>query len=330
MSHQAMHAGARALPEPEDTGDELTRDVLAGLSRTPRTLPSKYLYDARGSELFAAICDLDEYYLARAETEILRTHAHDLAVMIGPEACVVELGSGEARKTELLLSALADPIAYVPVDICEPELVRAAARIATRYPWIEVLPLHADYGRPFSLPLSAEPARSTAVFFPGSTIGNFEPLAARHFLARIGALAAPGGVVVVGVDLKKDPAALLAAYDDRAGVTAAFNRNLLVRLNRECGADFALDGFRHRARWNDALGRIEMLLVSTRAQTVHVDGRSFRFAAEDTITTEHCYKYTIDEFAALAEQAGLEVGQSLLDHDARFSVHVLRWPRRVR
>jgi dimethylhistidine N-methyltransferase len=302
---------------------ELAADVRAGLAKTPRTLPCKYLYDQRGAELFEAICDLDEYYLTRAETEVLRAHARDLAALIGPEARLVELGSGEARKTELLLSALVDPVAYVPVDICAPELSRSAERIATRYPWIEVLPLHADYTRPFSLPVTAEPARRTAVFFPGSTIGNFEPLAARHFLERMGTLAGSGGSVIVGVDLKKDEEQLVAAYDDRSGTTAAFNKNLLVRVNRECGADFAHDGFRHRVRWNAALGRIEMLLESTRAQTVHVDGVTFRFGPGETITTEHCYKYGIDEFAALAAQAGLELQQSFLDHDARFSVHAL-------
>jgi dimethylhistidine N-methyltransferase len=243
---------------------------------------------------------------------------------------VIELGSGEARKTELLLSALIDPVAYVPVDICAPELTRAAARIATRYPWIEVLPVHADYGRAFELPHSAQAPRRSVVFFPGSTIGNFEPLAAQHFLSRMAKLAGSDGVVIVGVDLKKDPATLVAAYDDSAGLTAAFDKNLLARVNRECHADFALDGFHHRARWNPAFGRIEMQLESTRAQAVHVCGIAFHFAAGDTITTEHCYKYTVAEFRALASVAGLEPVQSFVDQDGGFSVHALRAPRRSR
>jgi dimethylhistidine N-methyltransferase len=315
------------IAEPEH---DFSRDVFAGLRKVPRSLPCKYLYDARGSQLFSAICEQDEYYLTRVETEILRAHARDLAALIGPEARVIELGSGEARKTELLLSALIDPVAYVPVDICAPELERAAARIATRYPWIEVLPVNADYGRAFALPPTTEPARRSVVFFPGSTIGNFEPLAAQHFLSRMAKLAGSDGVVVVGVDLKKDPATLIAAYDDRAGLTAAFDKNLLARVNAECRADFALDGFRHRARWNPAFGRIEMQLESTRAQTVHVGGIAFNFAPGETITTEHCYKYSLDEFSSLAEFAGLEPIQSFVDREGRFSVHALRVPRRSR
>ena len=321
---------SRATPLPSSADVEMSRDVFAGLRKLPRSLPCKYLYDARGSQLFSAICELDEYYLTRAETEILRAHARDIATLIGPEARVIELGSGEARKTELLLSALIDPVAYVPIDICKPELERAAARIATRYPWIEVLPLHADYGRAFELPRAAQAPRCNVVFFPGSTIGNLEPLAAQHFLSRMGKLAGNDGVIIVGVDLKKDPATLIAAYDDSAGLTAAFDKNLLARVNSECHADFALDGFRHRAHWNPVFGRIEMLLESTRAQTVHVGGIAFQFAAGDTITTEHCYKYTLDEFRALASVAGLQPIQSFVDQDGRFSVHALRVTNRSR
>lgn len=328
----ASHAAntATALHPSGDVEHDLSREVFAGLRKQPRSLPCKYLYDARGSQLFSAICELDEYYLTRAETEILRSHARDIATLIGPEARVIELGSGEARKTELLLSALVDPVAYVPIDICKPELDRAAARIATRYPWIEVLPLHADYGRSLELPRTTQAPRCNAVFFPGSTIGNFEPLAAQHFLSRMAKLAGNDGVIIVGVDLKKDPATLIAAYDDREGLTAAFDKNLLARVNSECHADFALDGFRHRAHWNPAFGRIEMLLESTRAQTVHVGGIAFHFAAGDTITTEHCYKYTLDEFRSLASVAGLAPIQSFVDHDGRFSVHALRVPNRSR
>jgi dimethylhistidine N-methyltransferase len=318
------------LPAGAETEHELSRDVFSGLRKLPRSLPCKYLYDARGSQLFSAICEQDEYYLTRAETEILRAHARDLATLIGPEALVIELGSGEARKTELLLSALIDPVAYVPIDICAPELTRAAARIGTRYPWIEVLPVNADYGRTFELPRTTLAPRSNVVFFPGSTIGNFEPLAAQHFLSRMAKLAGSDGVIVVGVDLKKDPATLIAAYDDSAGLTAAFDKNLLARVNAECNADFALDGFRHRARWNPAFGRIEMQLESTRSQTVRVGGIAFHFAAGDTITTEHCYKYTLEEFQALASVAGLSPVQSFVDQDGRFSVHALRAPHRSR
>jgi uncharacterized SAM-dependent methyltransferase len=294
-SSAALRSFATVAPELD-----LARDVFAGLRKVPRSLPCKYLYDARGARLFSANREQDEHCLTDAETDILRTHAGDLAALIGPKARLIELGGGEARKTELLLSALIDPVAYIPIDISAAEL---------------------------TLPPTTESARRSVVFFPGSMIGNLEPFAVPHFLARMAALAGSEGVVIVGVDLKKDPAEMVAAYDDRTGITAAFDKNWLARVNEACHANFALDGFRHRARWNAAFGRIEMLLESTRAQTVYIEGRPFHFAPGDTITTEHCYKYSLEEFRELALVAGLQPLRSFSDHDGWFSVHALCAPR---
>jgi L-histidine Nalpha-methyltransferase len=298
-------------------------DAWIGLASPRKTLPCKYFYDARGSALFERICDLPEYYPTRTELAILEAHADEMAACLGPRCLLIELGSGSSRKTRLLLDRLHEPAGYVPIDISSAARAGSLRVLAKAYPSLEVLPVCADYGDSLELPHPrVEPARR-AVFFPGSTIGNFTPPDAQRFLARMARMAQSDGGILIGADLRKAPALLEAAYDDAAGVTAAFDLNLLVRLNDEVGADFALDRFQHRAVWNEEAGRVEMHLVSTVDQDVRVAGRRFRFAAGESIHTENSYKYSLDGFAKLAEAAGLAVRQVWTDERRWFSVQWL-------
>lgn len=301
----------------------LLDDVLAGLSRRPKTLPSKYFYDERGSALFDAICDLPEYYLTRTELQIMTAHAAEMAEVLGPRVVLVELGSGSSVKTPLLLDPLHEPAAYVPVDISREHLSRTAADLDGRYPQLAVLPVCADFTQPFELP-ATPPRRCVAAYFPGSTIGNFEPGAARRLLAQIRALVGDDGWLLIGIDLAKAPDIINAAYNDSAGVTARFNLNLLARINRELGADFDLDGFCHRAVYLPQRQRVEMHLVAQRAQTVHVGGRRITFAAGESIHTENSYKYTRDGFARLAANAGFTPRREWRDARGWFAVVLLR------
>lgn len=289
----------------------LVEDVLGGLRASPKRLSPTYFYDERGSQLFDEICELPEYYITRTETEILERHCGAIAACIGPDALLVELGSGASTKTRLLLDKLPDLAAYVPVDISRSHLLAAAHRIADAYPKLEVLPACADFTRPFALPKPRRVPSRVVVFFPGSTIGNFDPPAAVELMKVMKAMATPrpgsgsaGGGLVIGFDLQKDPAILQRAYDDAAGVTAEFNLNVLKRLNRDLGANFELDAFRHQALWVPEAGRIEMRLVSTEPQTVAIAGEIVLFGAEEPIITEHCHKYTPESFAAQAAAAG--------------------------
>lgn len=309
--------GERAFHQ--ETQDPFLADVLDGLSRPCKALPCKYFYDREGSALFDAICELEEYYPTRTETAILRRHAAGIAALAGPRTAVVELGSGSSVKVRLLLDALEAPAAYVPVDISREHLLAAAARLAADYPGLTVVPVAADYVQGFPLPPVAPPERTLA-FFPGSTIGNFDPFDAAAFLGRLARRLGRGGRLLVGVDLKKRREVLEAAYDDARGVTAAFNLNLLARINRELGGSFDLDGFAHRAFYDADLGRIEMHLVSCRAQTASVAGRRFRFAEGESIHTENSWKYTLPEFAQLAAGAGWTTVRSWTDEGALFGV----------
>jgi dimethylhistidine N-methyltransferase len=299
-------------------------DVLHGLSRPRKWLPCKYLYDAAGSRLFDRICDLDEYYPTRAETAILQARRHEIARLAGPGAALVELGSGSSVKVRILLDALEAPAAYVPIDISRAHLLAAAADLAADHPGLPVVPVCADYTRPFPLPEAAAgpPARKLG-FFPGSTIGNFDPPDARDFLSSVAETLGPGAGLVIGVDLKKDPAILRAAYDDAEGVTAAFNLNLLHRINTELGGDFDPEAFAHEARWNEPAGRIEMHLVSRAPQTAHVAGRAFAFEPGETVHTENSHKYALPEFRSLAEAAGWRPVEAWTDEAGLFSVHYL-------
>ena len=300
-------------------------DVLAGLSAQPKTLPAKYFYDERGSELFEAICELPEYYPTRTELAMLHAFAPDMAARLGTRCEIVEYGSGSGRKTAVLIGAL-QPVAYNAIDISGEQLKRAVAALALLFPHVRMAAVCADYSAALELPQLGAAKSRRVVYFPGSTIGNFTVREALAFLRNARELAGPGGAMLVGVDLKKDRSLLNAAYNDAQGVTAAFNLNLLRRINRELGADFDLDAFRHRAFYNEPEGRIEMHLVSLRDQRVSVASRVFHLAEGETIHTENSYKYSTDEFQALARDAGFDVGHTWVDSQALFSIHYLRVP----
>jgi len=298
-------------------------EVLAGLTRAPKEIPCKFFYDDRGSALFDEICTLDAYYPTRTEVGIMRRCLPDIAARLGRACLLVEYGSGSSTKTRLLLDRLPAPAGYMPIDISRDHLMRAAADLAMAYPDVEILPVCADYTLPLHLPAWPRPVARRVVYYPGSTIGNFHPPEAEAFLRRMAGVAGPGGGLLIGVDLKKDRATLERAYDDDRGVTAAFNLNLLARINREMGADFDLDGFEHRAPYNAACGRIEMHLVSRRAQAVHFGDRVVTFTAGEPIVTEYSYKYGLAEFALLARRAGLTVDDTWTDARGWFSVQYL-------
>jgi dimethylhistidine N-methyltransferase len=305
--------------------EESFRDaVLAGLGHEAKTLPCKFFYDARGSALFEEICEVPEYYLTRTEIAILEEHAGAIARHIGAHCRLVELGSGSSRKVRILLEALEAPAAYVPVDISREHLREAAARLAADFPDLDVIAVCADYTRAFALPPLPGPAGKRVGFFPGSTIGNFEPEAVVRFLAHCAELLGLEGEMLIGVDLKKDPSILNAAYNDRAGLNAAFNLNLLERINRELGGDIDIARFEHLAFYSEEKGRMELYLKSLADQTVHIAGHPFRFAEGERIHTENSYKYAIDEFRALAARAGFRAVQTWTDRDRLFSVHYFR------
>ena len=296
-------AGGVALLDLEPARADFLEQALAGLTSTPRTLPSKFFYDERGSDLFQQICELPEYYVTRTETEILRRYMPEMAASIGANAEIVGFGTGAGIKTRMLLEQLENPIAYVPVDISKQRLTESAEALAREMPTLEVLPVCADYLQSLQLPTPTRQPEHIAVFFPGSTIGNMEPHVARDFLKRVARLCGHSGGLIIGVDLQKPRNILEAAYNDGAGVTAAFNLNLLVRANRELGADFDLGRWRHRAIYNGKDSRIEMHLLSEGAQVVHLGERQFHFADGEKIITEFSYKHTIEGFTALAASA---------------------------
>jgi len=315
--------GDAALVDRSPDVARFREDVWAGLALPQKTLPCKYFYDARGSALFEAICELPEYYPTRTELEIMERHAGAMAARLGARCLLVEYGSGSSRKTRLLLDRLREPAGYVPIDISRAALAESSRALRARYPGLEVLPVCADYTTALALPQPSRTPARRGVYFPGSTIGNFTPPEARRFLAHMARVAGPEGALLVGVDLVKDAVTLERAYDDAAGVTAEFNRNLLARINHELGADFALDRFAHRAHYDARLGRIEMHLVSTTPQTVTVAGRRFAFERGETIHTENSYKYAPAQLAALAAGAGLAVREAWIDPAQLFSVQLL-------
>jgi L-histidine Nalpha-methyltransferase len=312
-------ADASLSPERE----AFLRDVVTGLAASPKAIPSKYFYDEEGSRLFEQICELDAYYPTRTEIAILRDNAGEIAELIGEGAVLVEPGAGAAQKVRVLLDAAEEALkAYVPLDISGEHLIEASEKLAADYPRMKIVPIVADFSKPFDLDAEAPSGRRVG-FFPGSTIGNFTPEQARAFLARLLGLLGPGSGLVIGVDLQKDVGVLERAYDDPEGVTAAFNLNLLTRINAELGGDFDLASFAHKAIYNAQKSRIEMHLVSLAAQTVTVSGESFAFGEGETIHTENSCKYTVEGFAALAEQAGWTVERVWTDENRLFSVHYL-------
>lgn len=317
-------AAARLPVQIHEPGlDGFREEVLRGLRRQPKQIPSKFFYDEAGSRLFDQICDLEEYYLTRVEMEILRCHGRKMAAAIGPECRLIEFGSGSGLKTRRLLDLLKRPASYVSVDISREQLMASAAQIAAAYPGLEVHPVYADYTGHFDLPEVHRRARRTVAFFPGSTIGNFEPPGAVEFLRRMSATCGRDGGLLIGVDLKKDPVVLHRAYNDRDGVTAAFNLNLLARLQRELGAEINPDQFAHYAPYNPSLGRIEMHLVSLADQLVRLGGVVIPFRQGESILTEYSYKYDLHEFAQLVAEAGFGVERVWTDERHWFSVQYL-------
>jgi dimethylhistidine N-methyltransferase len=297
-------------------------DVLAGLTASQKSLPSKYFYDAEGSRLFEAICELPEYYVARTEAALLGQVAEDVAAMVPQDATLVEFGSGSSTKTRLLLNAAPQIRRYVPIDICLDAVESAAQTLRKHYPRLAISPLVEDFTRPLRLPRAVE--RSPVVgFFPGSTIGNFEPGKTIEFLRNARAILGKSSRFVVGVDLAKPADVLIPAYDDDQGVTAAFNKNVLKRLNREFDANFDLESFEHLAVWNSVANRIEMHLVSRRKQRVEISGWVLDFKPGETIHTESSYKYEPAAFADLAEGAGWRVAATYLNPSPAFGIFVL-------
>lgn len=306
-----------AGPDPE-----FATSVIEGLSKPRKSLPCRFFYDARGSELFEEITRLPEYYPTRTEIAILDAHAAEIASSVDDGAVLVEFGSGSSRKTEILLGCLPRPGAYVPIDVSESALEEAKRRLIKRFPALNVRPIASDFSRLQALPPDLAEPRKLG-FFPGSTIGNFSPFAAKNLLGAMRCLLAPDGCLIVGVDLKKDARTLIRAYNDAAGVTAAFNLNLLDRINRELEGSFDLAGFRHEAIYDPREGRVEMHIVSMRDQAVRIQGLWFRYFAGETIHTENSYKYSIPQFQDIACSAGWLPGRVWTDSGNLFSVHEL-------
>ena len=308
-----------------DTGD-FRREVIAGLSRAQKSLSPKYFYDERGSQLFEAICELPEYYLTRTEVALMQARAGDMARLLGRGSLLVEYGSGSGRKTRILVEAVA-PAAYVAIDIASAQLTAWSSELAGQFPSLTVIAVCADYSRPLALPgIDRFRDSRRVIYFPGSTIGNFTVPEAVAFLGNARTVARRGGAMLVGVDLKKDPEILQAAYDDARGVTAEFNLNLLARIQRELGAHIDTSAFRHRAFYNAEFGRIEMHLESLRDQQAVIANRAFVFRRGETIHTENSYKYSIGEFQDLARSAGFDPQAVWTDERKLFSVHYLTVP----
>ncbi len=300
----------------------LKEEVLQGLSTSPKAISPKFFYDEYGSQLFDQITELEEYYPTRTEITILEEYADEIVALLGKDALLIELGSGSSQKIRLLLDAL-KPAAYMPIDISKVHLLKSAQILFNDYPYLDIHAICADYSEHFHLPYNPDKVPKAA-FFPGSSIGNFEPSQAQAFLKRVADFLGKDSTLLIGVDMKKDPQRLNEAYNDAKGVTAAFNLNLLQRINQELDANFEMDYFKHYAFYNPQLGRIEMHLMSNLPHEVHIDGQAFYFKENETIHTESSYKYTINEFQALAQIAGFQAIKVWTDKERLFSVHCLR------
>ena len=312
------------LVDLQPSRERIAADVVAGLSAVPRRLPSKYFYDARGSELFERITQQPEYYLTGVEIALMEARMADIARAVGPALHVVEYGSGSGRKTGILLAGLDDVVAYTPIEISRDALLHSVERLEARFGGVEMLPVCADFTRPVQLPAPGREARRRLAFFPGSTLGNFERDEAVGLLRAMRDTVGTDGQALIGIDLDKDPEVIEAAYNDAAGVTAEFTLNLLARLNREIGSDFDLGQFRHRARYSQERRRIETFLVSQCAQRVHVGGQAFDFGAGEAMLVETSHKYTDPDFAAMAGEAGWQVAQAWNDPKDWFGLRLLR------
>jgi dimethylhistidine N-methyltransferase len=315
-------AALRAIYTIDEASEEFSRDLVSGLRRKPKEIPCKYFYDTRGSELFDRICRLPEYYQTRTETALLREHAGEIARLMGPRVELIEFGAGSLAKVRILLDALDAPQSYVPIDISGDYLLDVVVGLEEDYPDMTLRPVIADFTQELTLPAKEMAVSRRVGFFPGSTIGNFTRQAAVAFL-RNAAKVLKGGGLLIGTDLVKDPAILHAAYNDQAGVTAAFNKNLLLRANRELGANFDLNHFAHHACYNPTARKIEMYLVSLARQTVRVAGEAVRFAEGEAVHTEDSQKYTIEGFTELAVEAGFTPRKSWTDAQRLFAIHWL-------
>jgi L-histidine N-alpha-methyltransferase len=302
---------------------QFLRDVIQGLRRPQKEIPCKYFYDELGSALFDEICELEEYYLTRTELAILKAHAAEMAAAIGADCELIEFGSGSGLKTRLLLERLSSPRAYLPVDIAREALQQSVADLTNRFPSLHVLPVHADFTEPLLLPETGDPRARRVVYFPGSTIGNFSPRAATNLLCTIAWLVGEGGGLLIGFDLDKDESIVWPAYNDVQGTSAAFNLNLLERINRELGADFDLTAFSHRADYVRSRERMEMYLVCKEPQVVRIAGLEFPFDGGEMIHTEDSYKYTLDHFGRLTSRAGFTLAKEWLDPRSYFAVQYL-------
>jgi dimethylhistidine N-methyltransferase len=327
---ERTESGSVTLYDFEPPPDRICEDVVRGLSAIPKKLQPKYFYDARGAQLFDRITDLEAYYPTQTEISILRRHADEMTARIGPHARLVEFGSGSGDKTWIILRHLTDPTAYIPIDISRAQLVSFALKVAEAFPALRVIPVCADYTAELALPEIQDGGGRCVAFFPGSTIGNFEPSEAEAFLRRVRRLVGNSGGLLLGVDLIKDPAIIERAYNDPQGVTAEFNLNLLTRINRECGADFDVGAFTHYAFFDQAHHRVEMRLVSTRDQIVHVCAdpdtgppTAVHFAAGEHITTEYSHKYDLEDLRELADGAGWSITQLWTDPQNWFAVALL-------
>jgi len=318
MAHPAFDTPELTEQNPSRADD--LAEVLRGLRQSPKVLSPKFFYDDRGSQLFDRITELPEYYLTRTEIAIMREHIGEIVSLIGPQASLIEFGSGSSTKTRILLENLDCLAAYVPVDISRDHLAAASEALASEFPHIEVLPVAADFTQPFDLPQPAIMPLRNIVYFPGSTIGNFSPGAAQALLSVMHEEAKEGGALLIGVDLEKDRKILERAYNDSVGVTAEFNLNMLRRLNDDFSANFDLDRFEHRAVYKESPGRIEMHLVSTCSQNVRVAGEIFHFDEGQSIRTECSHKYTPGEFEEMAGRAGFSVHRVWMDPERLFSV----------
>jgi dimethylhistidine N-methyltransferase len=302
---------------------QFLKDVIQGLKRPQKEIACKYFYDEVGSALFDEICELDEYYLTRTEMAILETHAAKMADAIGEDCELIELGSGNAQKTRLLLEQLRSPRAYLPIDISRKPLELSALRLAKRFPELRVLPVHGDFTGPLLLPETGDPRARRVVYFPGSTIGNFSPKAATSLLCTIAWLVGEGGGLLIGFDLDKDYSIVWPAYNDSRGKSAAFNLNVLEHINRELGADFDLGAFSHRADYVRSKERMEMYLVSRISQVVRIAGTEIGFDAGETIHTEYSYKYSFEHFGHLTARAGFTLAGQWTDPQNYFAVQYL-------
>ncbi|GLQ97213.1 L-histidine N(alpha)-methyltransferase [Dyella mobilis] len=319
-----MNVQAYAVRDEQRPPDNLLLQVVQrGLRSQPKRLPSWLFYDEQGSALFEQICEQPEYYLTRAEIELLRVHAADIAEVLGPDVRLVEYGSGHAIKTRLLLEHLATPVAWVPIELSSEALRLGMQRVAQQIPELPIQPLSMDFTRPLRLPVPPRAPRRTVLYFPGSTIGNFEDREAAQLLRKMRNEMGDNGGILVGADLKKDRSTIEAAYNDKAGVTAAFTLNVLARLNRELGCNFELGAFRHRAHYNAMAGRIETHILSNREQRVRVGRLQVLFREEEAMLVEYSCKYSLEDFAALAATAGLSVQHVWLDPAGTFSLQYL-------